>query len=383
MYLRTLLVLASALVLASCTGGTDGIFASIEKERKIVSLGGLSETATVTHMAESTTLGMYFATGGRALFSRSSDSSSKKWDSSTVGGSDEVKAVGTTNGSTVWAAASNKLWRSTDGSAWTAVSLSTPADAVVGLVPIRTDDGYSSTELLVVTADTDGSINRVYRIAADGTTFTALPLVGTVGTGLVSPIASIASEVHSAIFDGTDYYLVNENFLWRIDSSFSSASVVNVSGPQSGYRGLIYLDDHGFYLTTGNNATTGGGIYTSAVGGDSMSLTTIVSDADKNSVPLSFATLIYNDKNESLWVGTRAAEETYEGQGYVEVTLPSDYESTPRTDSNNYKSSDIVTSAVGTFFRGSDGTYFLGTVAHGLWTWNWEGSDSDSTWSQQ
>lgn len=382
MNFRTLLALTSVLVLASCTG-SDGIFASIEDEEKIVSLGGLSETATVTHMAESTTLGMYFAAGGRALFSRSSDSSTTDWDSSTVGGSDEVIAVGTTGGSTVWAVASEKLWKSTDGSSWTEVPLSTSTDAVYDLVPIRTGDGYSSTELLVVTKDTDDSINRAYRIGSDGTTFSAVSLVGTTNSGGTISITSLRYPVVSAVFDGTDYYLVNENYLWRVNSSFSSASVVDVSGPTSGYRGLIYVDDQGFYLTTRSNGTTGGGIYTSAVGGDSISFTTIVSDADKNSVPLSFGSLLYNEENLSLWVATEAAEDTYEGQGYVEVTLPDDYDSEPRTDSNNYESSDIVTSAVGTFFLASDGTYFLGTVAHGLWTWEWAGTDDDSTWSQQ
>ena len=69
MNLRNLLTGLGVLILAaSCTSGTEGIFASLEREQKIVSAGGLNTKATVTHMAELN--GRYYAAGGGSLFQR-------------------------------------------------------------------------------------------------------------------------------------------------------------------------------------------------------------------------------------------------------------------------------------------------------------------------
>lgn len=364
---------------ASCTSGTDGIFASIESEEKIVSNGGLSETATVTHMAESTTLNKYFATGGRALFSR--DTAATKWSKSTVGGSSEVAAVGA-SGTLVWAVADGTLYASPDGDTWTAQSLDDSSDQVVNLVPVRMADGYSADDLVVVTKDSDDSLSRVYFI--DGGT------LNTTGVDLTAANAAggtLSAGVISAVTDGTVYYLASENYLWSVNSTFTTATKLTIDdGPNTGYQGLLYFGStETLYLTTMSIDTTGGGIYSASVTAGteatSVSFDGIKTNAKtSSSYPVWFTSMIYNATAGVFWVATGASTST-EGTGFAQVTQSGGYSLIPTSTSvnvSNYKSSDLPSSVISCLFQGSTG-YFVGTVAHGLWYWK----ESSKKLSQQ
>lgn len=369
MNLRIVFTALAALILAaSCTSGTEGIFASIEREQKIVSLGGLNKSATVTHMAELS--GKYYATGGRALFSRSTAAGTSTWDKSTVGGFTEVAAVGVA-GTKVWSVAGGNLYSSPDGSSWTKVNLA-GGDAVYDLVPVMKNDGFTSTELIVVCGDT-ASHEFVYKI---DNTATIGPRVDLSGTPVISAVAS-------AVFTGTEYYLASESYVWNLNSSFAAPTAVTVTGaPVSGFAGLLV---HGskLYLSTVSLGTTGGGLYSAAsASGTSLTFAAIKTNAQTTTgKTVTFGSMLYNAVNASLWVATGAST-VVEGTGYAEVsnlsTTPS-YSLIPTTNSNNYNSSSLPTSSVSALFRGSDLSYYVGTVAHGLWVWN----ASTQVWSQQ
>lgn len=368
--------LAVALLAASCTSGTEGIFASIEREQKIVSLGGLSKTATVTSMAEFGS--KYFATGGKALFSRAVTGTT--WDKGTIDGKTEVAAVGATS-TAVWAVAGGTLYRSTDGTTWTAATIpSQPAgETPSNLIPVRRDDGVTSDELILVLETSAKLMNRVYRIS--GSAVTSTPII--LGGG-----GSLSAHVNSAVYQDdisttttTAYYLASESYLWQVNATFNSFSVVTVTAgdPVSGYAGILYLDSNDtLYLGTKSNGGTGGGLYSVTNPNTTPNFTTLYTNVKVGTNPVTFGQFLFNTTNSELWVATGATI-GQEGNGYMELTLPGVLSTTPQnTDSNNYTSTSLKTYYVGTLFKGSTG-YFLGTVAHGLWTWN----SSTKIWSQQ
>lgn len=364
MNLRILPLLAAIGLLASCTSGTEGIFASLEREQKIISLGGLSPSATVTSMAESG--GKYYATGGKALFSRSTTGTT--WDKSTVGGSTEVQAVGVT-ASDLWAVANRTLYRLVVDT-WTPVAVPGTL-AAIDLIPVRSANGHATSELVLVTDD-GGKANTVFRISGP-TVGGALDL-----KGAFADLSAETQTVTSAATDGTNYYLACESFLWKVDSGFTAATRPAISGiPISGYRGLIYFSGT-LTVSTRSNGTGGGGLYQiTDTTQTTWAFTAIASDVKVDSNPVSFGQFMANATNSSIWVATESTT-TQEGNGYMELdgTVLS---TTPNTDQSNYKSSILPKSAVGTFFRSSTAEYFLGTVAHGLWSWN----PAAKTWSQQ
>jgi len=374
MNLRILLSgLAILIVAASCSSGTEGIFASIEREQKIVSLGGLSKYATVTHMAELVTgsSNRYYITGGQALFSRAT--SAVTWDKTTIGGViTNVSAVGTTGGTpgtTVWVIAGGNLYSSADGKTWTD---QTPTGATpFDLIPIRKGDGVSSDELLLTT--TNGSLHQfAYLISGSG--------VGSkvdLGTSFSGP------EVTSVVNNGAaSYVLLNDSMAWTWDGNPGTATglPLTISGNSHRFQGLIYRTGTGYYLSTKSKDTTGGGIYfRSDLSGGNFS--PLQSDVKSSDAPVSFHQFLYNTTNSSLWIATGASTTT-EGNGYAEMDVSgANFSMTPRTNSHNYTSSAIPTFAVGVLFKASDGTYFLGTIAHGLWYW--DSADTKNPWKQQ
>jgi len=369
MNLRNSAVVLAALILAaSCTSGTEGIFASIEREQKIVSLGGLSKTATVYSMAELG--GTYYATGGKALFTRAVTGTA--WDKGTVAGKTEVLAVGATS-TDIFAVAAGTLYRLVGGT-WTAVTV--PGGLVArDLVPIRASNGYDTSELVLV-AENGGLANTVFRIQGAAVNPTGLDLKGTLTFDL--PIAT--GSVLSAATDGTNYYLASKSFLWKVNSGFSTAtrmlSADLVGLPLSEYSGLIFQGSK-LYVGTSSVGSVGGGIYSTDPTLATWTFTTIASGVKVGSAyPVAFGQFLYNDVNNSLWVATGATV-GQEGNGYMEIASGA-LSQIPNTDSNNYTSSAIKTFSVGTLFKGSSG-YFLGTVAHGLWTWD----STKKVWSQQ
>lgn len=379
--------LAVALVAAfisSCSSSTEGIFASIEREQKIVSLGGLSETATVTSMAElGGTVDRYFATGGKALFSRSTDTSTRRWTNSTVAGQ-EVASIGAVHGSVerLFAVAGGKLYGSDNGSQWSAIDGLDSGDRAEALVPVRRDDGVSNEELMVVTS-TSSAYRKVYRIDNSAGLSAAIILSS----------EKLAAPVHSAVLAGTDVFLASETHLWKLATDLSVTSVANSAILGHDFSGILYLGSgvesgayEGFYITTLSRGNSGGGLYKAKTDTDPWGFTGLETGVEStlNGDPVGLGSILYNEENKSLWIATGAATNS-EGAGYMEYILSSDsFLRTPRTNPSNYTSSNLASMAVGTLFRSSSGLYFLGTASHGLWLWDSAAANStDRTWSQQ
>jgi len=377
--------LATLILLASCTAGTEGIFASLEREQKIVSLGGLNKYATVTHMSElGAPVNKYFITGGQAMFSRAV--SAVTWDKTPAGGRSDVAAVGTTGGApgnTVWAISGGTLYRSADGSNWISQPLS-GGEAAYDLIPIRKSDGVSNDELFLTTVGSDlYRYGYLVKSSSPSTPLTTRVDLGSASSGLA---------VTSAINDGASYWLINGATLWQSNGATAAEVAVTFDGNaahEHGYQGLIYLSGasvhgaNGYYLSTQSHGSTGGGLYFGTTAGNFTPVKTDVSSSNLSAgEPVSFQQFLYNDHNQSLWISTGASTLT-EGTGYGELMVPSNsFTMTPVTNTNNYNSSAIPTYSVGTLFRASNGIYFLGTVAHGLWYWDIATSTS-SPWKQQ
>lgn len=451
MSLRTLMTgLAVTLLFASCTSGTTGIFAGLEVEQKIVSTGGLSTTASVSHMAESEPFSKYFITGGQSLFAKAY--SATVWTKTTIPGIPDytVYAVGATGGSTtsgmldttnygkyVWVVQGSQsdsnypptLYGSADGgSTWAKIALS-GGETPIDLVPIRLAlDGYSTTELIVVTQvslNSGYNVNHFYFISAatsGSTTYTttsgtsaSLPAVAgpftlttpadTSGSlGLSSPIISAVNTGVTTSTSEAPYYFASQTYLWPWTGPTTSSSSFNTttttplafsisSGPSTDYGGIFYYPSGTsgiLYLGTVRHSgtNTGGGLY--YVAGTSLAATTVSFNTAKTNAenssgyPVSFGQWIYNSTNADFWIGTGAST-TYEGTGYMEFTPGSNsLATTPNTNSSNYSSSLLYEYAVGMLFRaynGGSGLYYLGTLAHGLWYWN-ESGNSSNPWTQ-
>jgi len=390
MKIHSTLAVAAVLILAtSCSAGTSGIFASIEREQKVVSLGGISKTATVTSMAELTSVSphLYFATGGRSLFIRSAGT--VPWNKTTVDGKPQVIAVGSTGGpagahpvETIFAVAANgdgsgaTLYKYDQASGlWPSVP-GLGGDTPSGLVPIRTSDGYTNDELLLVTyVGSPPSYQNVYVINNSGVLGPSI--------NLASGLGSLSANVTSAVFTGVTYYFASESYLWSSDGTTAN-KVATSGGAIHGYKGLLYFGGT-LYLSTISKDSSGGGLYSATL--PSLSFTGIGGSSNNESVksssgsPVSFAQFLFNTTNNSIWVATGATTLT-EGTGYMEFTPGSStLQTTPNTDSNNYNSTVLPNSAVGVLFADHESTtspnYFLGTFSQGLWGW------SNRTWIQQ
>ena len=425
MKLLPLPALAAVLALAaSCTSGTSGIFASIEREQAIVSNGGLSKTATITTVAQlNGTVNKYFATGGKSLFTRSTDPTATAWTATTVKGNSQVTSVGSTADPTqtapvspasytphaVYAVAGGTLWVTTDGDNWgTPVFASGSGslganDVPATLVPIVRADGYTSTDLVLVTGnstlgvtDSDGAAVAVYPhvyVIQGGSTDT---LVGPLN--LTTDGTTIAGhQLAAAVDDGTNYWLLDAASLWKAPKSGLAASTLNASttwpSSVSPKAFLSLIDVNGtFFLGTNVNTGSGGSIYSTNAPDTGSSWTAITNGSavttSTGSYPVSFGCFLLNPQTGHLWVGSASSGNSVVGNGYMEIT---GLGGTPAlnkgsvVDSNvdNYSSSSLSTQFVGSLFWGTnqDGTHnlFLGTMAFGLWSW----APSTEKWSQQ
>ncbi len=396
-------LLAVCLVAASCTSGTSGIFASIEREQKVVSLGGIAATATVTSMAELTRGShQYFLTGGQSMFTRLINTVT--WNKMLVAGSSQVSAVGSVGAignETIFAVASNVLYSSTDGSTWTAVPL-LQGDIPADLLPVRNADGVSNDQLIVVTYNTavtgQPSYQDVYLIDATGTVnANPVNLLASVNN-LISPdsLNGLSANPISAVYTGalgvtgSPYYLASQNYLWRINSTFNAATTITVTGVSYGYQGLLYLSRNStLYLSTMSNAGSGGGLYLiNSPSANTLAFTALVTNQKVTVNPVWFTQFLYNTVNNSLWIATGSSSSN-QGNGYAEYTLSTaGFSTTPSTNTDNYNSTVLPTSAVGVLWpdhesaNWSNPNYFLGTLSQGLWLWSGTGS-ATPTWTQQ
>jgi hypothetical protein len=437
MNLRHLPALAAVLVLAaSCTSGTSGIFASIEREQAIVSNGGLSKTSTITSMAQlNGTVNKYFATGGKSLFTRSTDPEATAWTATTVGGNTQVTAVGSTADPTttptspasytphaVYAVAGGGLYVTTDGATWAAPTFASGSatigsnDAPATLIPLVRGDGYTSTDLVLVTGNstlgaTDSSgtaaveYGDIYIIQgkAGAVSGSTVPdkLIGPITLNVDVTTTSDPSTVWkpwvpqllSAADDGSSYWFLARGSLWTYHySGTPSTALQPVAGTPASALSLRAIGTTLFLGTDVNsNSSTGGGLYTatSSAGATTLTWTALASSVTTStgSYPVSFRTFLLNPQTGKLWVGTGSSGTSVVGNGYFEITGPTTTPSFSKTivDSNvdNYSSSSLSTQFVGGLFWGTnqDGTHtmFLGTMAYGLWAWD----PATGKWSQQ
>jgi len=408
MNLRTLLTGLAVLVLAtSCTAGSEGIFATIEKEQKVVTSGNLNTAATVTRMAElitntTTNAGVLLVSGGEAAFTKSNSTSVNTWGTSSVGQHGNVAAVGVA-GSTAYAVAGGGLYQSTDGSNWSAGPSLAAGDTPYDLIPIRNPDGVTSNKLILVTmisyTDPNNSsvtiyqYGRIYLLTSGG--LSATPITLTDPTGASSALGD--PVISAAIDDGSNYYLASNSYLWYWNGTQTTVAATTNFPSNTGFGGLIYLGTpygtttliNRLYVSTGikSGTTTGGGIYVSAVtsGSPSANWGTITQGTTTSNLPVAFGQFLYNNINNSLWIATRNTTGTsQQGTGYMEYTLSSSsFSTTPSTNSSNYSSSGLSTYAVGCLFYSLNGggLYYLGTRSHGLWYWN-ETGNSSNPWTQ-
>lgn len=406
------------LLSMSCSQGTQGILASIEREKKVHSAGGLNWAATVTHMAELS--GNYYIAGGGALFQRAildaSGNQVVNWNSTTVAsGYTNFMAVGragdATNG-TLYAVGnrgatdSNALFSSTDGVTWTKVTLSGTEQAT-DLIPIRQSDGVSADKLLLVTkadsSDSPGKYQHVYIIDYTGTGTTEVTHIGTEigleGTGTATGTTyTYGYPVTSAAIDGTDYYFVNNNGVFYYNGSGNLATIVTGADMGStGYYGVILLPTSVFttlgsapaVITKSSSAllwgSLSGGTWTE------LGKATGKEDASGSDVFFGNALLETATSPNYLWIGTLNSRSTaYAGAGIASVSPSLDYALQPPAgmDTDSYESTiqesngqvvGLETAQIDLLFHASDGSIFAGTAAQGLWRWN----PSTTSWSQQ
>jgi hypothetical protein len=414
MNLRTGAAFAAVLLLASCTQGTQGIFASIEREQKVKSNGGLSKVATVSHMAElpgatPPTTSTYFIAGGGALFHRTH--AETKWHSSSITYNGKLYsrfvAVGTVASSpdpTLYVVAnrdatdSDLVFSSTDGENWTPVTLpdgsgTTPVVAE-GLIPIRKDDGYSSDELLLTVTESSGTnqgaYDVVYRIDATNV-LTQIILPGTTtptDNGYVFPVRG------AAVTGGNYYFIGNDGLYWWAAgpsaTSLSATQGAMTDIKDNGFSDILLLASNPLpYAPAGGGtqvvlSSTKGAMYWGTLSGGTWtweSRKTGITGTGGDTAIL--GKMLYQNSTTPayVWVGTGNGI-VYPGAGFVSLSaadLTVKLQAPAGTDKDNYNSTVLPTSQVLMFFRTSDGDFYLGTGAEGLWKWTFPAR----TWSQQ
>lgn len=423
MNLRTWSAIGAILLLASCSQGTGGIFASIEREQKVKSTGGLSQVATVTSMAEMNS--RYYIAGGAALFQRST--AETDWHSSRISCQgitySQVMSVGVvtipgppTTTYLLYAVAnrgdtgSNQLFSSTDGSTWSIVSLPTGINAY-GLLPIKeatkeASGGISSDELLLTTYVNTGS-------ATDGDAYEQVFIVGSSGISVAISLpnitfssggSSVTSNAYSfpitgAATDGSGYYFVNNDGVFYSTGSTMS-QIGNVSGNPlngNGFADILLLptgtlsslaDAGNTQAVISNNK---GALYWGYVS-NTGAWTAVGSQTGVNDLAgqtVTFGPMIYNPSQSLVWIGTLNGI-TNPGAGIASLSASLGFNLQPPagTDSNNYSSSlqlsngliiDLEIAQVPLLYVAGDGSIFAGTAAEGLWRW----TAVDKQWNQQ
>ncbi len=431
MNLRTWSAIGVILLLVSCSQGTQGIFASIQREQKVKSNGGLSDGATVTHMAEfqGTGAASYYIAGGGTLFHRLTGATD--WQPATISAGatyNRFMAVGSAGGNTgtLWAVAnydstgSNKLFSSPDGVNWTAytgLGNVTPQN----LIPIRKSDGYSSDSLLLTVTDNtsgslSGSYDQVFIITSStvGASLAMPAITATVGTTSTTTNA-YSFPITGAATDGSGYYyFINNDALY----SYNGGNITRIPGNSPMPTDTSELNGHGFYgiavlphgtLTGVGNGTTdlqavitstNGTVYWGTLNSGTWTYVNQVNGIkDKyygQTVPMGTVILENQTNPAYVWMGTRNLV-TNQGAGFVSLSTAGVYALQPPsgTDSDNYNSAttstittvssstvtSLATSQILLLFKASDGSYFAGTATQGLW--KWVASGATGTWSQQ
>jgi len=154
-----------------------------------------------------------------------------------------------------------------------------------------------------------------------------------------------------------------------------------------GYRGLIILSGtsmDGVYLSTNRGSIVKGTV--ADIVDNTWTTATILEPAARvGTDTVAFDQFLYQgiSGSESLWVGTTFANVS-EGYGYGSISTGGVVTKNPPagTNSNNYTSSKLNSYTTPLLFMGGaapNGTYFLGTAAHGLWSWD----PVNKSWSPQ
>ena len=393
---------ALLLLLASCTQGTSGIFASVEREKRVTSTGGLSSDATVTHMAQfsvmvgSVATSTYFIAGGGALFHRTYTETD--WHSQTINFNGHVynhfMGVGLVDDGTtptLYAIAnydstsSNKLFRSTDGTTWNVVPLLS-TQAAGTLVAVHEDNGFASKRLLLNVSQAnpgdDPTYQYVYVISTGGavdlTTATAVSLGSTPYT---FPVTGATYDSNQSL-----YYFVNAFVLFESNGSTATAVTGGIVNSNTDFQDVMVLNPA---LDGTNNAIISsqrGALYWGVLSGiswtDGASHTNLI---DSSSDRIRFGQMIYESLagNQRVWIGTLNGV-TAAGAGFASLTNTWGYSVQPPsgTDTDNYNSTVLPTSQILMFYKDTanpPNNYFAGTASEGLWKW----SPTDQTWSQE
>ncbi len=391
---------AALLVLASCTQGSQGIFASIEREQKIKSAGGLSKVATVTHMAELN--GRYYIAGGAALFQRSSTEAKWHPTEDLPAGYRQVMSVGRAGDVTTGvlyavanqgSTATNALL-SYNGTSWSVAALPDTSDRAFSLVPIHSPDGFTSDRLLLtVTPNSANSFQKAYIIDSGGFQATAVDF----GFAYGFPATGAA-------FDGTSgYYIANYDRVFY----FNGATTAEVTGADLQPAGGATADASGFFdvilLPVADFGTWGGNpavvsstkstLYWGSLNAGVWTQKAKLSGVkDEGNSAVLFGPMIYQDQNATkyVWIGTLNATvqtvSTNQGAGFASLTPAAnaqfaefDLQPPKGTDKDNYNSSLLPLSQVWSMTRTSNATYYAGTAAQGLWNWK----STTLEWSQE
>jgi hypothetical protein len=277
------------------------------------------------------------------------------------------------------------------------------------LVPVVRKDGYTSTDLVLVTGNsTLGAVDVNYSNAPVAVYGHIYVIQGQSGTDkLIGPL-TLNVDAHTsstdttpvwepwvdvvlaAVDDGASYWFLNDAALWTSNYAGTlSTDLHPVSGLPSSPLSLIDVNGS-LFLGTNVTGSTGGSLYSAPVPavGTAPTWTAVATGVTSStgSYPVSFRTLLLNPKTGNLWVGTGSSGTSVVGNGYMDVTglggtpalskVPSD------SGTDNYSSTALSTQFVGGLFWGTNAdsshTLFLGTMADGLWAWSTAG-----TWSQQ
>ncbi len=407
MRIQTILRVAAAalaliLLAGACSQNPVGIFASVERERKILDdERGLDEDLNVAAMTEAG--GTYFIAAG-ALYAR--DVNDPDYEGGDLAQWSAIDGPGTTNavvsadlGSGVRVYA---LYTGNDGEGVYAVNPSTLEmadtplletgdtgsvgdDTVASIVDIFVVNDTTDVWLVVSVQESSEPNDYALYVTSDGSTFTELASSAPAEPFPYAPWTD-------AVSDGTDTaFMSSSSVLVDTDGNLGDDDLTAKTAPDlsSGDRltGMIYdADTSSLWL-----ADDAGHIYTSpldAATGWDKSPTHEVSSSNDAALPFTdFALVPVDATTTNLVVGTR-------GYGYRVLgdTSTITYESAPQSpdlvaDGSNYQGSELAGAVVQTFYVEStarsdypvptaDGNpyenfdgylFFAGTTNQGLW----------------
>ena len=223
-----LLTAMSLLFLFSCTEPTQGMFYSIENEKKTgdeteivpntITVGGMTTfnfNSQLYLAANSLYIKDANNTWSKAAPSLPNLSSPLIYDVESNGGTSLFLVAGDGKGS-------SNLYKSTDGNFYTQIT-TTLVGLPMALVPVVKS---LSSEVLLIT-----STNQVYSLTG-----------GNLNTTALLPAASYSTPVTQAVYHGSNYYLVNKSYLFtgaNLTSVMTSNVVKTTTGSSLGDLGGI------------------------------------------------------------------------------------------------------------------------------------------------